>query len=233
MQIALTVATAWPTSAKWTEQAALTAWVKRALAPTRRAFESCNIELDVVRAELAAVPSRLLTVVANGKNSWAGLAPEGEDPAAFNYDLGEKLTPEVTELFNFARRDLPNGTIGVVVIDRIDYYAAKKATVAGGLSFPPVVYHATEDFPARNGVLVATAYPKCGSLPSRLNDRVIAHELGHMLLDQPSHDTDPKNLMNPQMGGELREEQCLRMRKNLRGIFGKNAFADPGRPGSK
>lgn len=230
LRIALAVTTAWPRTGTWKHQDAFQQFVDRSIRDTRKIFDPCGVSLDVVRAELIAAPTRFLNIVANTPDSWAGLAPAGKDAAQFNYDLNERLVPDVAEVFGFARRGLPDGVISVVALDRIEYYAAKKRTVAGGLAFPPVLYHAENDFPARNGVLVASAYPTCGSLPARLNHRVIAHELGHMVLNLASHDPDPKNLMHSATGTALRKEQCAKMREHLSTLFGNNAVSDPGRP---
>lgn len=226
--VAVTITTAWAQGSPARRD--FDAWVEEASTGIERVFAQCGLRPNLLRAELARVPSRLLHVTANTPESWAGLAPAGKNSERFNYDLHERLTPEVRELFSYARRGLPDRALVVVVADQIDYFAAKQATRAGGLSFPPNVYHHADDFPLRNGVLLSGTYVGCGSLPKAPMTRVIAHELGHMLLNQAHHEEDPRNLMGTVSGPELRPEQCAKIRANLQTLYGEKPFADPGPP---
>jgi hypothetical protein len=183
-------------------------------------------------AEVVAVPAARLSIVGNHVESWGGAAPEGEDPDAFNYALGERIPAPAAELFSFARRGAPDAAIAVVFVDEIHYWTNRALARAGGLSYPPVVYHQAEDFPARNTVLIASGYGQCGGLPILPHPRVVAHELGHMLLDTGQHATDPEDLMSPMLGAAIAPQACERMRENLVRLYGDPAVIDPGAPAS-
>lgn len=210
--------TAWSDSPP--SRADLDAWVETVTKHTTYVFAQCGVTVDVARAEVVAVPARYLRVVANDPESWAGLAPLGADPEAFNHGLRERLTDDVRTLFNYARRGLPDRTLAVVVVDRIAYYAAQEASLAGGLSFPPVIYDHPGDFPTSNGVLIGAGYARCGAMPSAVSPRVVAHELGHMLLNVAHHETQqPTNLMSKVHGPLLRPDQCETIRTNLATLY--------------
>lgn len=228
LELGLLVTTAWSDTPP--SRQAFDRWSGELLSATREVFGRCGVLVHVAHRELASVPAATLVVSANTPESWAGLAPEGEDAEQFNHALGERLTPEVSELFSFARRGLPDRALTITVVDQIHYYAARQRTRAGGLSFPPNVYHHRDDFPVRNGVLLSGTYTACGALPKQPPPRVVAHELGHMLLNQAHHEADSKNLMGPVSGPELTPAQCERIRANLTTLFGESPIADPGPP---
>lgn len=222
--VAFTLMTAWAPDTPMPE--ALDAWAAHVTQETRAVFAQCEVGVDVQRVQLAAAPT--LVVQATPPGSAGGLAPPGVDPARFNYEAGERLTPQVKKLFEFSRAGLQENVISIVVVDRIDMYVAGERSVAGALSFPPLAYHHTGDFPARNGVLVGAAYTRCGGLPSLPSPRVVAHELGHMVLNGAQHDDDPKNLMSKVSGPELRAAQCELLRANLARLYGARPLVDPG-----
>lgn len=187
---------------------------------------ACELGLRVQAAAVVSAPAELLDVEGNEEGAWGGMAPEGEpDPDAFNHALNERLSPEPRALFEHARTSLSPGAIAIVVVDSITYWAGGEARLAGGLSFPPVVYHHEDDHPTRNGVLVAASYPGPGALPTRVNGLTIAHELGHMLLDTAQHSGPEDGLM--QAGDALTAEQCATMRETAAGIYGDATDADP------
>ena len=187
---------------------------------------ACGIHLQVQAAEVAAVPEELLAVEGNAPGSWGGAAPPGEaDADLFNYQQEDRLSEEPRALLPHGRSLLDDGAIAIWVVDEIVYHHAQQATVAGGLSYPPIVYHQPEDFPHRNAVLVASGYSGPGSLPSRLNGRTLAHELGHMLLDSGQHGGEADNLMVS--GSAVTEEQCTRMRLELDRLYGIEPPVDP------
>ena len=196
------------------------------LADAASVLEACDLRLGVRAASVISAPPELLNVEGNAEGAWGGMAPEGEpDPDAFNHALDERLAPEPRALFEHARASLPAGAIAIVIVDSITYWAGGEPTTAGGLSFPPVVYHHEDDHPTRNGVLVAASYPAPGELPNRINGITVAHELGHMLLDTAQHDGPQDGLM--QAGVALTDEQCARMRDAAAGIYGDAPLADP------
>lgn len=178
---------------------AFQAWVDGVAARTGEVLSQCGVELDVVRAELVAVPSSDLIVTASEPSEGAG----------------ERLTPQVKRLLLFARRGLPDDTLAVVAVDQINYSVDQRPSVAGGLSFPSLAYTHPDDFPAHLGVLVGTAYGQCGQVPEPPAERTVAHELGHMLLNLPEHDDGAANLMSRMLGPELRAEQCQGIRDQL------------------
>lgn len=186
----------------------------------------CALALRLETAQVVAAPPSLLDVEGNDPEAWGGTAPEGhEDPDAFNYALDERLAPEPTALFGYARNVLSPGAIAIVVVDRIVFWAAGSSEVVGGLAYPPVVYHHEDDHPERNGVLIAASYAGPGALPGRINGRTVAHELGHMLLDTAQHSSDDDNLMKA--GTALTEEQCAQMRQAAGEIYGLDPVVDP------
>ncbi len=115
------------------------------------------------------------------------------------------------------------------VVEHITYYAEQELTEAGGLSFPPNVYHHADDYPLRNGVLLVGSYPAGDGLPVIPSETALAHELGHMLLNSGDHERDERNLMSG-WGTLLSSAQCGRMRHNLDRLFGAAAVPDPGPP---
>jgi hypothetical protein len=230
LQVRLVVATAWPDRALSFDRDDAVAWFSRIVNETAEALAPCGIALTVDRAEVIAVPEARLSIVGNKAGSWGGAAPEGSDPDAFNYTLDERIPASAAELFSFARRGAADGAIAVIFVDEIHYWTDRSLARAGGLSYPPVVYHQPEDFPARNVVLVASGYGKCGGLPIFPHPRVVAHELGHMLLDTGQHASDPEDLMSSMLGSTLTPQACARMRQNLVRLYGDPAVIDPGAP---
>ena len=226
----LVVTTAWPDGPLAFDRAAARAYLARIVQTTDDALAPCGVGLDLDRAEVLAVPARLLTIDGNAPDAWGGLAPPGVDADAFNYARGDRLPALVRELFDRARDGASRSAIAIVVVDDVYYHAAGKRTRAGGLSFPPLVYHHPDDFPLRNGVLVGTGYLRCGELPIALHPRVVAHELGHMLLDTAHHDADDANVMSPMLGPGLRPEQCARIRAAATTTYGPEPVVDPRAP---
>ncbi len=206
---------------------------RAALSHTASIYAQCAVGLQLVAAEVIAVPLALQTVEGNHDDSWGGLAPARvRDADTFNYLRGERLAPEPRALFAL-RSALPDGALAVFVVDDITYHAAKVATRAGGLSFSPVVFHHPDDFPARNAILAAAAYAGLGEIPAQINGRTIAHELGHMLLNTGSHVSaenggDPNNLMLE--GEELVPAQCEIIRRNASWLYGEQPVVDPRSP---
>ena len=187
---------------------------------------ACDLGLHVIAAEVTSAPPELLDVEGNAVGAWGGLAPEHEaDPDMFNYGLNEQLATEPRALFEHARAYLPSGAVAIVIVDSITYWAGGEERGAGGLSFPPVVYHHEDDHPTRNGVLIAASYGAPGELPGRINGITVAHELGHMLLDTAQHTGPEDGLM--QAGTALTEKQCAAMREAAAGIYGDAPVADP------
>jgi hypothetical protein len=214
-----------PTAGDWTVDEA-TEIAASGLNEARGILAQCDLELRLEAAQVTTAPPTLLDVEGNDPDAWGGKAPEGtEDPDAFNYALDERLAPEPRALFEHARSQLAPGAIAVVVVDRITFWAAGTSEVAGGLAYPPVVYHHEGDHPERNGVLVAASYSGAGSLPGRINGRTIAHELGHMLLDTAQHLGTDDNLMKA--GTSLTEAQCDEIRQSAVAIYGQDPVADP------
>ncbi len=115
------------------------------------------------------------------------------------------------------------------MVEHITYYAEQELTAAGGLSFPPNVYHHADDYPLRNGVLLVGSYPAGDGLPVIPSETALAHEFGHMLLNSGDHERDERTLMGG-WGTLLSSEQCGRMRHNLNRLFGAAAVPDPGPP---
>lgn len=230
LRLRLVLSTAWPGRRLVFDRDDAIAWFSRVARDTDEVLVPCGITLTVGLAEVIAVPATRLSIVGNHAESWGGAAPEGEDPDAFNYALGERIPAPVAELFSFARRGAPDAAIAVLFVDEIHYWTDRTLARAGGLSYPPVVYHQAEDFPVRNTVLIASGYGQCGGLPILPHPRVVAHELGHMLLDTGQHASDSEDLMSPMLGTAIAPEACERMRGNLVRLYGDPAVIDPGAP---
>jgi hypothetical protein len=208
----------------WTPQDA-EELVRDALAETSDVLAGCGLWLDVETSQVTTLPASLFAFEGNAEGAWGGLAPEGEDPDAFNYALDERLSEEPLALFGYARASLSPGTIAIVVVDQIDFHAAGELRSVGGLSFPPVVYHHEDDHPTRNAVAVAATYNVLGGLPQRINGLTIAHELGHMLLDTAQHEGPDGNFMRA--GNQVTAAQCDSMRLAAETTFGAMPLADP------
>jgi hypothetical protein len=190
----------------------------------------CNIHLELETAQVITLPDRLLRIQGNEEGSWGGHPPPGtEDPDLFNYEQNERLTDEIRELFSYGKQYTSPNTIAVFTVEHITYYAERQLTAAGGLSFPPNVYHHEDDYPLRNSVLLVGEYAADGSLPSIEGEIALAHEIGHMLLNTGDHESKSSNLMSS-LGTALTPEQCERMRHNRNWLFGEEAVSDPGPP---
>jgi len=201
------------------------------LAWTAEIYATCDIGLDFVAAEVIAVPEAMQTIEGNVTDSWGGRAPPGHsDPDSFNHARGERLAEEPRALFAMRSEGLADGVLAIFVVDDILYHAAQVPTPAGGLSFAPIVFHHPDDFPLRNAVLAAGAYGGLGQIPSRVNGRTIAHELGHMLLNTGTHENEdnagaPEALMLE--GDVLVEGECQTMRDNIAWLYGDAPVIDP------
>ena len=117
-------------------------------------------------------------------------------------------------------------------MERVAYWIGDERVPAGGLSFPPNLFHRMEDYPLRNSVVIKAIHPLGGRLPHAFAAHALAHELAHMLLNTGLHIATPSNLMSEFGGTALTEEQCGRMRENRLRLFGEAAVPDPGPPGS-
>lgn len=203
----------------------------RALAvTTNEILAQCAIHLDIEAVQVVALPARLLDIQGNAEGSWGGHPPPGtENEDLFNYEQNEALTEETRELFGYGKEHTSDNAIAAFTVRHIDYWAEQVPTAAGGLSFPPSIYHRVEDYPFRNSVLLVPAYRGCDVLHDPPRDATLAHELGHMLLDTGTHEADSANLMSS-YGTELRTDQCERMNANLVSLFGDEAVPDPGPP---
>jgi len=174
----------------------------------------CNIHLELETTQVITLPDRLLQIQGNEEGSWGGHPPpEIEDPDLFNYEQNERLTDETRELFSYGKQYTSPNTIAVFTVEHITYYAERQLTAAGGLSFPPNVYHHEDDYPLRNSVLLVGEYAADGSLPIIEGEIALAHEIGHMLLNTGDHESDRLNLMSS-LGTALTPEQCERMLRN-------------------
>jgi hypothetical protein len=199
------------------------------LAATRGALSVCQLGVSLERSEVWSAPPASLDLTVTRPSSWAGLSPAGEpDPDGFNHAQGDRLPDELAALLGTVRGDLDAGVVLVVVAREVAYFTNGTRKTAGGASLPPVIFHHPDDFPLRNAVFAATTRPGCDALPVPPTPRLIAHELGHMLLDTGTHDSDPDNLMHDLRGPSLRPEQCARMRENVHRLFGPAPLLDPG-----
>ncbi|MCQ3977458.1 MAG: hypothetical protein DPW09_28855 [Anaerolineae bacterium] len=204
--------------------------IRRLIQDANAILGQCNIHLALETAQIIALPDRLLQIQGNEAGSWGGHPPpDTEDPELFNYQQNERLTEETRELFSYGKQYTSPNTIAVFTVEHITYYAERQLTAAGGLSFPPNVFHYEDDYPLRNSVLLIGAYASAGSLPRIEGENALAHEIGHMLLNTGDHESDSSNLMSS-FGTALTPEQCARMRYNRNWLFGEEAVPDPGPP---
>lgn len=229
IDVRLAVATAWPDGSPPFDRAEALGWLTGVVDEADEALAPCGLAL-AADARVFAVPAARLVVEGNSPGSWGGSAPAGVDADAFNYALDERVPADVAALFAIARDGARDGTIAVLFVDDLFYSTGGERRRAGGLAYPPVVYHDARDFPARNTVLVASGYVACGALPSAPAPRVVAHELGHMLIDTAVHASDPFELMSEALGELVTAEQCARMREGLETLYGEPAVLDPGPP---
>lgn len=204
--------------------------IRRLIQDANAILRQCNIHLALETAQVIALPDRLLQIQGNDEGSWGGHPPPGiEDPELFNYQQNERLTEETRDLFGYGKQYTSPNTIAVFTVEHITYYAERQLTAAGGLSFPPNMFHHEDDYPFRNSVLLVGKYATDGSLPSIEGENALAHEIGHMLLNSGDHESDSSNLMSS-FGTALTPDQCERMRYNRNWLFGEEAIPDPGPP---
>lgn len=201
--------------------------VRTLVEQTNGILAQCGLHLELEAAQVVGLPARLLDVHGNRKGSWGGHPPEDVgDPELFTYNENERLTEETRELFAYGKRHTSANAISAFFVRSIEYYIGEERTGAGGLSFPPNGYHHPDDYPLRNSVLVVGRYERAAFSDAYM--RVLAHELGHMLLNSGSHVGGTGNLMTT--GTKLSPEQCERMRANRVRLYGEDAVPDPGPP---
>ena len=202
-----------------------TAAAQRLLGEAGEILGQCGLGLSLEVLQVIRVPGHLLEVQGNHRGSWGGHPPDTVQHAdRFMYDQDERLTAEARELFDWGKQHTSPNAIAAFTVGGIEYYIGDERTGAGGLAFPPVVYHHADDYPLRNSVLLRRT-------PGSLADVagfVLAHEVGHMLLNTGQHAGEAGTLM---VGGtRLTPAQCDLMRANLAGLYGDEAVPDPGRP---
>lgn len=203
--------------------------MRQIVVSTDAILAQCNMHVDVEIAQVIALPARLLDIQGNEEGSFGGHPPEGTpDPDLFDYQQNERLTAESRELFEYGKRYSSKNTIDAYTVDHIVYYANQMLDEAGGLSYPPNIYHHADDYPFRNSVLLVPEYGACGDLPGVPGARTLAHEIGHMLLNTGGHDGAFNNLMVN--GTILTAAQCDTMAANLAALFGDAEVPDPGPP---
>jgi hypothetical protein len=187
---------------------------------TNEIYAQCNLHLVMEVAQVIDLPPHLRTVQANEVGSWGGHSPDSlGDPDLVSYHENRRLTNDTRELFGYGKRYTSQNAIAIFIVEDIEYYIGEDRTGAEGTSFPPVAYHHPDDYPLRNSVL---------SLHS--SGWIIAHELGHMLLNTGDHWGEGANLMLGGPGLDLTSDQCERMRENRERLFGDDAVPDPGPP---
>ena len=189
----------------------------------------CAVDLRLEAAHVITLPNRLLQFQANDASSWGGHPPAGTpNPALFNYQQNERLTDDARELFAYGKQFTSPDAIAVFTVGAVVYYAAQEPAPAGGVSFPPNVFHHADDYPLRNSVVLVPDYLSGAPLPARIRPDALAHELGHMLLNSGQHVAEPSNLMGEMAGTLLTSEQCDRMREDRERLYGDREIADPG-----
>jgi hypothetical protein len=187
----------------------------------------CGLHLELEVAQIVALPDRLLDIVGNHQGSWGGHPPpEVEDPELFTYQQNERLTEATRELFGYGKRYTSRNAIAAFSVRSIEYYIGNDRVRAGGLSFPPNGFHHADDYPQRNSVLMVGR--SAGRVYAELPGRLLAHEIGHMLLNSGSHVADATNLMSAGMA--LTAQQCQHMRANRLRLYGDRDVPDPGPP---
>lgn len=205
--------------------------MRQIVANTDAILAQCTMHVEVEVAQVIALPARLLDIQGNEEGSFGGHPPPGTpDPDLFDYEQNERLTAESRELFEYGKAHSSKNTIDAYTIDHIVYYANQKLDEAGGLSYPPNIYHHVDDYPYRNAVLLVPEYGACGDLPGVPETRTLAHEIGHMLLNTGGHNGAFNNLMVN--GTVLTDAQCATMAANLDALFGEAEVPDPGPPGA-
>jgi hypothetical protein len=186
---------------------------------TNEILQPCGLHLAMEAAQVIDLPPHLASVQGNEFGSWGGHPPDSlGDPDLVSYHENQRLTKDTRELFAYGKRYTSQNAIAMFIVDGIEYYIGAERTEARGLSFPSVSYHHPDDYPLRNSVLALSTH---GSL--------IAHELGHMLLNTGDHWGG--GFFNLMLGGwNLTPDQCERMHENRERLFGDDAVPDPGPP---
>ncbi len=228
VRVGLFYAVAPQESTDWTRaeaaqnMAQIVAWTDPILA-------QCQMHVEVETAQVVAIPARLLDHQGNEEGSFGGHPPPGTpNPDLFDYDQNERLTADSLELFTYGKLHTSKNAIAAFTVQNIVYYSNQQLSAAGGLSYPPNIYHHVDDYPYRNSVLLVPAYGACGDLPGLPSPGALPQEIGHMLLNTGGHIDTPGNLMNN--GSDLTTEQCDIMRANLTDLFGGAEVPDPGPP---
>lgn len=228
VRVALFYTVAPQESTAWTREDAITR-MKTIVEATNPILAQCNMHVELEAAQVVALPARLLDITGNEKGSFGGHPPEGTpNPDLFDYEQNERLTDESLELFQFGKMHSSKNAISAFTVRYITYYSNQMLSSAGGLSYPPNIYHHVDDYPYRNSVLLVPGYGACGDLPGLPGTRTLAHEIGHMLLNTGGHSTLAGNLMSN--GSTLTPEQCQVMETNLSALFGEAEVPDPGPP---
>ncbi len=199
---------------------------------TNDILAQCKLHLVVEAAQVVVLPEDLMNFKGNEPGSYGGHPPaDTPNPRLFNYQQNERLTEDALDVFGYGKRYTSRNTIAAFTVREIEYYSGGSTTPtgAGGLSFPPNNHHAAEDYPMRNSVLLVPTYGAAGDLPTPVRDLVLAHELGHMLLNNGGHEADTTNLMSGR-GTDITDAQCATMNANLTWLYGDEAVPDPGPP---
>lgn len=203
--------------------------VRGIVTSTNTILAQCQMHVEIEAAQVVAIPARLLDITGNEEGSFGGHPPVGTpNPDLFDYNQNERLTAESLELFKYGKQHSSPNTISAFTVDHIVYYANQMLDEAGGLSYPPNIYHHVDDYPYRNSVLLVPQYGACGALPGPAANRTLAHEIGHMLLNTGGHEGASNNLLVN--GTVLTAAQCQTMAANLQALFGEAAVPDPGPP---
>lgn len=194
-------------------------------------LRQCGLSTIIETAQVIAVPADLLRLQGNNPGSFGGHPPpDADDPRVFNYEENERLTDEVRTLFAYGKQHTAPNTIAVFTVERIVYWIGAERVAAGGLSFPPNLYHHVDDYPLRNSVVLQAQHPAGGGLPTGIGPGTLAHELMHMLLNTGLHTADRENLLSEAGGRDLTPAQCAEARENRTLLFGTEAVPDPGPP---
>ncbi len=212
----------------WTRNDAIRT-IRELLYWTSDILAQCEMHAEAETVQVIAVPARLLDHQGNEEGSFGGHPPKGTpDPDLFDYEQNERLTADSRELFTYGKQHTSKNTIAAFTVSNIVYYANQQLDAAGGLSYPPNIYHHPDDYPYRNSVLLVPAYGACGDLPGTVDRRTLAHEIAHMLFNTGGHAGAEDNLLVD--GSVLTPEQCATMHENLGALFGEAEVPDPGPP---
>ena len=152
----------------------------------------CGLVPTAETARVIVLPADLFRFQGNERGSFGGHPPLGEaEPERFNYERNETLTDEARLLFSYGKSDTAPNTIAVYTVERVAYWIGEERVPAGGLSFPPNLFHRVEDYPLRNSVVISAVHPLGGRLPQEFAPYALAHELAHMLLNTGLHIASP------------------------------------------